>query len=114
MKKLAVVGPGLLGGSIVLAARHLPGWTTAVWARREEAIEELRQSGAAALASTDLEKVATGADLVILCTPIGTMPALGAKLAGIVPGHAIITDVGSVKEPVVAALGPLFRGRGTF
>lgn len=114
MKKLAVIGPGLLGGSIALAAKDLPGWSVAAWARREEAVKELAESGTVALASTNLEEIATDADLLVLCTPIGVMPEIGRQLAAIIPGHAIVTDVGSVKAPVVEQLSPLFEKRGTF
>jgi prephenate dehydrogenase len=114
MRKLAVIGPGLLGGSIALALQRRPGWRTAMWARRPEAVEEVLRLKVAPESSTDLEKVASDADLVILCVPIGVMPDLAEKLAQIVPAQAIVTDVGSVKAPVVSQLNPLFQGRGRF
>jgi prephenate dehydrogenase len=114
MKKLAVIGPGLLGGSIALAARRLPGWSVSAWARRPAAVDELLERGIVDAASTQLQAVAADADLVVLCVPIGAMPALAKELAEIVPASAIVTDVGSVKAPVVAALTPLFQERGHF
>jgi prephenate dehydrogenase len=114
MRKLAVIGPGLLGGSIALALQRRPGWQTAVWARRPEAVAELQRLKIAAHASTDLAEVAADADLVILCVPIGAMPDVAEKLAQIVPAKAIVTDVGSVKVPVVSRLAPLFHARGRF
>src|SRR4051794_8049771 len=114
MKKLAVIGPGLLGGSIALAARRLPGWSVSAWARRPAAVDELLARGIVEAASTQLEAIAAEADLVVLCVPIGAMPALAEQLAEMVPAHAIVTDVGSVKGPVVAALTPLFQERGHF
>jgi prephenate dehydrogenase len=114
MKRLAVIGPGLLGGSIALAAARLPDWSVAPWARRPEAVAELRERHRFEHASHDLRAVAREADLVILCVPIGAMPALAAELAPVIPPHAIVTDVGSVKGPVAAALTPLFSQRGHF
>ncbi len=112
MKKLAVIGPGLLGGSLAFAVRAWPDWEVAVWARRSAAVEELKALGLEA--SHDLAAVAAEADLVVLCVPIGAMPALAAELARIIPPHAVVTDVGSVKAPVVETLTPLFTDRGCF
>lgn len=109
MRKLAVIGPGLLGGSIALAVQRIPGWRVAVWARREEAVAELLRLNVAQEASTDLSTVAADSDLVILCVPIGAMPDLAEKLTQILPAKSIVTDVGSVKGPVVKRLESIFR-----
>jgi prephenate dehydrogenase len=112
--KLAVFGPGLLGSSIALAAQRRGDFHVSIWARREEAVAELRARGIGHLASTELAAVARDADLAILCVPIGAMPALAAQLAELVPRTALVTDVGSVKAPVVAELGAIFRGAARF
>jgi len=114
MNKLAVIGPGLLGGSIALAARQYASWRVSIWARRDEAVAELRDRGIGDEASTDLGAVADGADLAVLCIPIGAMPEVAARLASAIPPGAIVTDVGSVKARVVAELAPIFRERGHF
>lgn len=113
MTKLAVIGPGLLGGSIALAARRAGNFHVSTWARRPEAVAELSRRFAD-VASSNLGEVASEADLVVLCVPIGAMPALARELAGIIPAGAIVTDVGSVKSPVVNELAEIFRGRGVF
>lgn len=114
MKKVAILGPGLLGGSIALALRARGDTAVAVWARRAEAAAEVLSRGCADLASTDLREVVSGAALVILCTPVGSMPQLATDIAPHLAPGAIVTDVGSVKAPVVAALEPILRGRGEF
>jgi prephenate dehydrogenase len=114
MTKLAIIGPGLLGGSLALAARELGGFRVSLWARRDAAVAELRELGIADDASTDISAVSDGADLVILCTPIGTMRELAQRIAPLLAPHAIVTDVGSVKEIVVSQLEPVFRGRARF
>ncbi len=114
MTNLAVIGPGLLGGSIALAARRAGCFRVSAWARRAEAVAELSSGNFADFAATDLRAVAADADFVVLCVPIGIMPALAQQLAEIIPPHAIVTDVGSVKAPVVTELGPIFNGRGRF
>ncbi len=114
MNKVAILGPGLLGGSIALALRRLSGVSVSIWARREAAAAEAWQKGVADFASTDLAAVVTGADLVVLCTPIGSMPALAREILPMLSPTTLITDVGSVKASVVAELGPIFAGRGRF
>jgi prephenate dehydrogenase len=114
MNKLAVIGPGLLGGSIALAARQHASWRVSIWARRPEAVAELRDRGIGDEASTELAAVADGADLVVLCIPIGAMPSVAECLATVIAPRAIVTDVGSVKARVVEELTPIFRERGRF
>lgn len=117
MNKIAILGPGLLGGSIALALRaRAPQCRVAVWARRAAAVEEVRAAGLCYLASTELAPIVEGADAVILCVPIGAMPGLAQQLVSLVAPNTLITDVGSVKGPVVNALAPIFQnaGRGRF
>ncbi len=66
MIRLAIIGPGLLGGSIALAARRAGGFHVAVWARRVEAVAELEQRALAEVASTDLAAVVQEANIVVL------------------------------------------------
>ncbi len=115
ISKLAIIGPGLLGSSIALATRErLAGVKIALWARREEAIAPILERQLADVASTDLSTVAKDADFVVLCTPIGAMPELARRLVQCVQPSAMVTDVGSVKGPVVAELTEIFSGRGRF
>ncbi|MEA3212130.1 MAG: cyclohexadieny/prephenate dehydrogenase [Chthoniobacter sp.] len=109
MINLAIVGPGLLGGSIALAARHR--YRVALWARRAEAVTELEAAGIGDRASTDLRSVVADADLVVLCVPVGAMPALAREVAAAARGDALVTDVGSVKAPLCEQLGAILGGR---
>ncbi len=86
----------------------------AVWARRPEAAAEVQKLGIAEVSSTDLATVAQDADFVVLAVPIGSMGALARQVVSIVPPGAIITDVGSVKAPVVEELSAIFHERGRF
>jgi prephenate dehydrogenase len=113
MKSLAILGPGLLGGSIALAARRL-GWRTALWARRAEAVAEIEAMGIADDASTKVRDIVKGADLVILCTPVGVMPGLAREIVEAISPETVVTDVGSVKASVVAELETIFRAHGRF
>lgn len=98
MKKIAVLGSGLLGGSMALAAqKRLPGIDVCLWGRREVAVEEAKQQGIA-LATTDLAEAVDGADLIILASPVGAMlQILKAAIQVRSLEGVIVTDVGSVK-----------------
>src|SRR5262245_39494395 len=114
MKRIAILGPGLLGGSIALKLRELGGFHVSLWARREEAVAEIHTRRCADAASTDVRAVVRGADLVILCVPVSAMAGLAREIAGELRAETIVTDVGSVKAAVVAELAGIFGGRARF
>lgn len=98
MKRIAVLGSGLLGGSIALAVQsRMPGVGVSLWGRREEGVAEARECGIEN-ATTDLAAAVQGVDIIVLATPVGAMlgilEAVSAQrsLEGV-----IVTDVGSVK-----------------
>ena len=111
MRKIAIFGPGLLGGSIALKLRALGGWHIGLWARRAAALDDLRARGLADLVSSDIEEIARDADLVVLCVPVEAMGALAREIARFAPPSCIVTDVGSVKGCVDAELAPIFAGK---
>ncbi len=111
LRKLSILGPGLLGGSIGLAARHRKAAArVAIWARRPEAADEAYKLGAADEATTDLAKIVADAELVVLATPIGVMCALAEQMRAALPDGCVVTDVGSVKYPIVNALSETLAG----
>ncbi len=114
MKRIAILGPGLLGGSIALKLRELGGHHVALWARREEAVAEIHARGCADEASSDLQGIVREADIVVLCMPVGVMAGIAREMVGMLRADAIVTDVGSVKAAVVAELGSIFAGRARF
>ena len=112
MKRIAILGPGLIGGSIALGLRRAGGSHVTLWARRSEAVGEATAAGCADTVTTDIGAAVKEADLVVLCVPVGVMAELAAKIAAAISRECIITDVGSVKGPVLAELRPIFRERG--
>ncbi|MET7241956.1 prephenate/arogenate dehydrogenase family protein [Methylobacterium sp. EM32] len=106
-RRLALVGLGLIGSSIARGARAsgLAGEIVAV-DRDAGVIERVRVLGLADEAATDLASGVAGADLVILCVPVGAIGAVAAEIAGSLAPGAILSDVGSVKAAVVAAAEP--------
>lgn len=110
LSQLTILGPGLLGGSIGLAARQRKvAGRVVVWARRPEAAEEAVRRGAADAATTDAREAVRGAAAVVFATPIGAMVSLADQIREAVAEDCFVTDVGSVKYPVVRALSARFR-----
>ena len=102
-KRIAVVGAGLIGGSILLAAarRGLAG-SLACWSRSEKSRGTLRDFGVAEVFD-DAAACVRGADLVVVTTPVDTAEETFRAIApGLSPG-AIVTDAGSVKGAILLA-----------
>jgi len=103
-EKLAIVGLGLLGGSVAAAARARGLVGTVVGAARRPApLEWARAAGLVDAVASPAEAVA-GADLVVLGTPVGSMARVVADIAPRLEPGCIVTDVGSVKASVVETL----------
>lgn len=115
VQQLAVLGPGLLGGSIGLAARKRKlARRVVVWGRRIEAARMAVKRGAADAAADSPAEAARGSDMVILCTPVEAMPALAREFRAKLNRHCLITDVGSTKYDIVKQLSHLLAGRATY
>ncbi|MHB1109115.1 MAG: prephenate/arogenate dehydrogenase family protein [Devosia sp.] len=106
-QKLALIGIGLIGSSIARAARHKGlARTIAISTRRPETLDEARALGLGDSYSLDPAEAVRGADLVILCTPIGAYGAVMEQIAGALEPGAILSDVGSVKQHVMKVVAP--------
>lgn len=108
--RLAVVGLGLMGGSLGLAARERAGADVTGFdpdpAARAAAIER----GCVSVATDDLVEAVTGADLVCVCAPIGELASAVAEALAAAP-EATVTDIGSTKSAVVASVSGADRSR---
>ncbi len=106
-QRLVIVGVGLIGSSIARAVRHLNLARTIVAVDRDEAVvARVRELGFADEATVDPGASVAGADLVILCVPVGAYEAVAKALAGSLSPGAIVSDVGSVKGSVIAQVQP--------
>ncbi len=107
-ERVALIGVGLIGSSLAHVlhrkglTRHVAGCV------RSEASRAicLKLGIADSMHDTPAEAV-EGADLVVLCTPIGTYAEVTEKLAPHLKPGALLTDVGSVKQAVIRDVGPL-------
>jgi prephenate dehydrogenase len=112
IRRLAVVGVGLLGGSVARAARALGLAGEIVGVGRDPArLAPALADGTLDRATTDLAGGLQGADFVVLGAPVTTIEALLAPVARAVAPDAIVTDVGSTKAAIVRAAQQLATDR---
>jgi prephenate dehydrogenase len=101
--RVAVLGIGLIGGSVALAARERAGATVAGYDPSPGALDAAVRRGALDEACDDPAAAVRGADAVFAAAPVSALDALiGAALAA-APEECVVTDVGSTKRAVVAA-----------
>ena len=106
VRRLVVVGAGLIGGSLCLAARARGlAEHVVVIDRDAAALVEGARRGLAHEASAD-PGAARGSDLVVLAVPVGAMGEAAAAVAPHLSEGTVVTDVGSVKGAVLAAVAP--------
>jgi prephenate dehydrogenase len=112
-QKITIIGVGLLGGSIGLAARkNRVAGEIAGFVRSKKSVADCEKFGATDFATTDLLAAVSNSDLVILCTPPAQMAALTTQFLPALKRGAIVTDVGSVKAGVVRELESLVKKSG--
>lgn len=110
---IAILGPGLLGGSVALAAkRYLEAREVRLWGRRREPLDYARKLGGADLCTQDLAEAVSEADLIVMASPIGAMRALAESFLPFVKPGAVVTDVGSVKGSVHRDAGAFLQSHG--
>lgn len=108
---IGIVGLGLIGGSIGLDLRSR-GFSVFGVSSREQTCQRAVALGVAHAASINLSDMAA-ADVVFICTPLGSIESIAQKLVPHLSPDTILTDVGSVKTPIVqpvSSLWPNFVG----
>jgi cyclohexadieny/prephenate dehydrogenase len=105
--KIALIGIGLIGGSIALEARKRGLARSIVAATRSAATAaKANELGLADHCGTDLAAAVEDADLVIVCTPVGACGPAARTIAPRLKPGCIVSDVGSVKQTVIADMTP--------
>ena len=111
LHRVAVIGLGLMGGSLALALRRAGVATRIVGCGRQVLIDRARQMGAIDSGSTDACEAVAGSDYVVLCTPVENSIALMAQIAPHLGAETVITDVGSTKQSFADAACEIFGSR---
>ena len=106
--RIALIGIGLIGSSLARCikreglARHV---STSALTQAE--LDTALRLGIVDSASLSIAETVDGADLIVVCAPIGAYAAIGEAMAPALRRDAIVSDVGSVKQSVMRDLGPL-------
>ncbi|MBO9411037.1 MULTISPECIES: prephenate/arogenate dehydrogenase family protein [unclassified Ruegeria] len=105
--RVALIGLGLIASSMFWAIKRagLAGEVTG-YARSEATRDTARAIGLCDRVCDSAQEAAKGADLVVLCVPVGAMGAVAADIAPVLKPGATVSDVGSVKRHVIEAVSP--------
>lgn len=102
---VAIVGVGLLGGSLGLALRERELAREVIGiGRRATSLRAAKRVGAVTRTSMDLPAAVQRAELVVICTPVDQVPEFARQAAWHAAEGAVITDVGSTKQAIVAGM----------
>ncbi|WP_353931980.1 prephenate/arogenate dehydrogenase [Okeanomitos corallinicola TIOX110] len=105
--KIGILGLGLIGGSLGFDLKSQGHYVLGV-SRRKSTCQKAMELGSVDQAATELSFLST-AEVVFICTPIGLIVPQVEQLIIHLPKTTIITDVGSVKTPIVQAISPLWE-----
>lgn len=106
-ERLAVIGPGLIGSSILRAVKQAGLARTLVVTDASPAVRErVRELALADIVAATNAEAAQDADIVIFCVPVGAMEAVARDIAPVLKPGAIVSDTGSVKACIIDKVGP--------
>jgi prephenate dehydrogenase len=108
MKRVAIIGLGLMGGSLALALRQAGAAVHIVGCGRAELLRRALEKGVIDSGFVDAGEAAAECDLVVLCTPVETSIKLLAQIAPRLKAGALVSDVGSTKAAFAAAARKIF------
>ena len=115
VNQIAILAPGLLGGSVARAARAKGAAARiVVWARRPEVREALSGQPWCDTVADSPETAAEGSDLAVIAAPVDSIVGLARRIAPHLPPGAVATDVGSVKAEIARQGHAAFGGRAHF
>ncbi|NRB33137.1 MAG: prephenate/arogenate dehydrogenase family protein [Rhodobacteraceae bacterium] len=105
--RVALIGLGLIASSMFWAIKRggLAGEVTG-YARSADTRDTARRIGLCDRVCDSVTEAVEGADLVVLCVPVGVMGAVMEQIAPVLKPGATVTDVGSVKRDVIAQVMP--------
>jgi prephenate dehydrogenase len=110
--RIAVLGVGLIGGSIGLAAReHVEDDEVVGSGRNRDRLRRAVELGAIDSAAGSIAEALDGASICFACAPVGALPGLVADALEAAPRDCVVSDVGSTKQQLLATIeDPRFVG----
>jgi len=104
IERLCIIGVGLIGGSLARALRDAGACREVVGAGRNEVnLQTAVDLGVIDRYETDLTQAVSGADMVVVCVPLGAMEGVFKVIKGQLADEVVLTDVGSAKGSVIEA-----------
>jgi len=103
--RTAVLGVGLIGGSIGLAARERLGSEVAGWGPNRPSVDRAIELGAIDEPASSIEEACAGAEVVFCAGPVSVLPELVVAALEASGEDTVVTDAGSTKRQLVAAFG---------
>jgi prephenate dehydrogenase len=101
--RMAVIGVGLIGGSVALAARERLDASVAGYDDSAPALEAALSRGVIDRAADSVSDAVDGAQAVFVAAPVGVLPELVGEALTAAAGDCVVSDVGSTKRAIVAA-----------
>ena len=111
LKTVAILAPGLIGGSLALALAREGEWKIHIWAKEGASLQKAKMLLRPLKASSQFEDVIPGAKVVVLCSPVSAMGNLARRIQPFLDVDAVVTDVGSIKVFVMRELVPILGNR---
>ncbi len=109
--RVAIVGLGLMGGSLGLALAERAGACVVGYDPDPSAVAAASARGCVSEAFATVSEACADADLVVVCVPVAALPATVAEVLAAAPERATVTDIGSTKANVVGAVAADQRHR---
>jgi prephenate dehydrogenase len=101
--RIAVIGVGLIGGSVAMAAHDRLGATVAGYDHSPEALQTALRRGAIDRGCDSVEDAVNDAEAAFIAIPVGALPGAVSEALAAAPQGCVVTDVGSTKRAIVAA-----------
>ena len=112
--KIAIIGLGVIGGSLGLAIKQNNPRVTIVGFDSAAVLRRARKRRVIDIAAPSLRSAVSDAEIVFLCTPVESILKLLPKVSRFILPHTIVTDVGSVKGVVQTCAKKYFTSHGVF
>lgn len=110
INRLCIIGVGLIGGSLARAAKRAGVCREVVGVGRNEVqLRKAVELGVIDRFTSRISEAVAGADMVVLAVPLGSMEEVLRQMSGHLAPDAVVTDVGSAKGSVMAAVRAVFK-----